>query len=85
MQVENILFLLVFVFSIYLFVKNLRKIISNIKLGKDINRSDNKSLRLKNMFRVALGQSKMFDRPIAAFLHLLIYVCLLYTSDAADE
>ena len=74
MQVENILFLLVFVFSIYLFVKNLRKIISNIKLGKDINRSDNKSLRIKNMFRVALGQSKMFDRPIAAFLHLLIYV-----------
>ena len=48
MQVENILFLIVFVFSIFLFVKNLRKIISNIKLGKDINRSDNKSLRLKN-------------------------------------
>ena len=74
MQIENILFLLVFIFSIYLFVKNFRKIISNIKLGKDINRSNNKSLRLKNMFRVALGQSKMFDRPIAAFLHLLIYV-----------
>ena len=74
MQFENILFLLVFSVSIYFFVKNLRKIISNIKLGKDINRSDNRNLRLKNMFRVALGQSKMFDRPIAAFLHLLIYV-----------
>ena len=74
MQFENILFLLIFSVSIYFFVKNLRKIISNIKLGKEINRSDNRNLRLKNMFRVALGQSKMFDRPIAAFLHLLIYV-----------
>jgi len=31
-------------------------------------------LRFRNMVRVALGQSKMFNRPIAAFLHLLIYV-----------
>ena len=74
MQLANLIFVLVFVFSVTVFVINLRKIISNIKLGRDIDRSDNKSLRLKNMFRVALGQSKMFDRPIAAFLHLLIYV-----------
>ena len=74
MQLSNIIFLLTFVIAISFFVKNLNKIISNIKLGKDINRSDNKDIRLKNMFRIALGQSKMFDRPIAAFLHLLIYV-----------
>ncbi len=74
MQLANLIFVLIFVFSVTVFIINLRKIISNIKLGRDIDRSDNKSLRLKNMFRVALGQSKMFDRPIAAFLHLLIYV-----------
>ena len=74
MQLSNIIFLLTFIIAIAFFVKNLNKIISNIKLGKDINRSDNKDIRLKNMFRVALGQSKMFDRPIAAFMHLLIYV-----------
>ena len=74
MQLSNIIFLLTFVIAISFFVKNLNKIISNIKLGKDINRSDNKDIRLKNMLRIALGQSKMFDRPIAAFLHLLIYV-----------
>ena len=74
MQIENIIFTIVFIIAVGFFIKNLKKIISNIKLGTDINRSDNKVLRLKNMFRVALGQSKMFDRPIAAFLHLLIYV-----------
>ena len=74
MQIENIIFTIVFIIAVGFFIKNLKKIISNIKLGTDINRSDNKGLRLKNMFRVALGQSKMFDRPIAAFLHLLIYV-----------
>ena len=74
MQIQNIIFILVFVFAVSLFIINLRKIISNIKLGKDIDRSDNKRLRFRNMVRVAFGQSKMFNRPIAAFLHLLIYV-----------
>ena len=74
MQIENIIFILIFVFAVSLFIINLRKIISNIKLGKDIDRSDKKRLRFRNMVRVAFGQSKMFNRPIAAFLHLLIYV-----------
>ncbi len=74
MQIENIIFTIVFLVAVGFFIKNIRKIISNIKLGRDVNRSNNKSIRFKNMFRVALGQSKMFDRPIAAFLHLLIYV-----------
>ena len=56
MQIENIIFILIFVFAVSLFVINLRKIISNIKLGKDIDRSDNKRLRLRNMIRVAFGQ-----------------------------
>ncbi len=72
--IENILFICLFIVSITFFVVNLRKIIFNIKLGKKINRSDNKILRIKNMVRVALGQSKMIRRPIAGFLHLLVYI-----------
>ena len=74
MGIENILFICLFIVSITFFVVNLRKIIFNIKLGKKINRSDNKILRIKNMVRVALGQSKMIRRPIAGFLHLLVYI-----------
>ena len=71
---SNLIFIFIFLFAISLFTINLRKIISNINLGIDINRSDNKKIRLKNMIRVAMGQSKMFDRPIAACLHLFLYV-----------
>ena len=74
MHFQNIIFLLVLVLSFSVFIYNLRNIISNIKRGKDIDRSDNKKIRLKNMFRVAMGQSKMFNRPIAAVLHLCLYV-----------
>ncbi|MEC9303693.1 MAG: (Fe-S)-binding protein [Bacteroidota bacterium] len=57
-----------------MFYINLKRIIANINLGKDINRSDRPLERWKNMIRVALGQSKMTRRPIAGILHIIIYV-----------
>ena len=54
--------------------RNIKRIIRNIKLGKDVNRSDNKGLRWKTMLRVALGQSKMVVRPVAGILHVLLYI-----------
>ncbi len=57
-----------------MFTRNVRRIIRNIKLGKKTNRFDQKSKRWKHMARVALGQSKMTVRPIAGFLHIIVYV-----------
>ena len=74
MDISNIIFLVLFVSSVSLFAINLRKIIINIKYGRDINRHDRKKQRWKNMIRVALGQSKMTRRPIAGILHIIIYV-----------
>ena len=48
--------------------------IRNIKLGKNIDRSDNSKDRWKNMIMIALGQSKMIKRPVAGILHVLVYV-----------
>src|SRR5690606_12006222 len=45
-----------------------------IKLGRDVDVSDNKSQRLKNMMRIAFGQTKMVRRPIAGLLHIIVYV-----------
>ena len=74
MGVGNIIFLIIFIAASLLFTKNLKRIIRNIKLGKDVDRSDNPSLRWKTMARVALGHSKMVVRPIAGVLHILVYV-----------
>lgn len=71
---DNILFVLLLATGVGFFVKSLKKIYRNIKLGKAINRSDRKKERWALMVNVALGQSKMGARPIAGFLHILVYV-----------
>ena len=46
----------------------------NIRLGKEVDTSDNTAQRWTNMTRIALGQTKMVVRPIAGFLHIIVYV-----------
>lgn len=70
---DNIFFALLLAVGIGYFATNVKKLIRNIKLGQDIDRSDNSSERWKNMTKVALGQSKMVKRPIAGFLHIVVY------------
>ena len=77
MTISNIIFLFLLIASNYLFFRNLKRIISSINLGKDINRSDRKLDRWMNMIRVALGQSKMTRRPIAGILHIILYLGFL--------
>jgi heterodisulfide reductase subunit C len=71
---DNILFALLLAAGIGYFTINVKKLIRNIKLGHDVDRSDNASERWKNMAMVALGQSKMVKRPVAGFLHIIVYV-----------
>lgn len=72
--IPNIIFAFAFVLGIGFFTINVRKLIRNIKLGKDINRSDKKAERLTNMIKIALGQTKMVTRPLSGFLHVIVYV-----------
>jgi heterodisulfide reductase subunit C len=51
-----------------------KKLSRNIKLGKDVDVSDNKSQRWRNMVRIALGQTKMVVRPVAGLMHIIVYV-----------
>ncbi|HET8838505.1 MAG TPA: (Fe-S)-binding protein [Flavobacteriaceae bacterium] len=75
MQVlAQILFIAALLFGIGFFIRNVRRLIRNIKLGKKLDRSDRKNERFANMARVALGQSKMVKRPIAGILHIFVYV-----------
>ncbi len=70
----QILFIIALGFSIWFFARNVNRLRRNILLGKDTDKTDQKQKRFKKMLRVALGQSKMVTRPIAGFLHVLVYV-----------
>ena len=70
----QIIFGLILVLGIGFFAKNVKRLSRNIKLGKDVDVSDNKPQRWKNMSKIALGQTKMVVRPIAGFLHVIVYV-----------
>ena len=70
----NILFAIILVIGIGFFVRNIKKLARNIRLGKNVDVNDNKPQRWKNMTKIALGQTKMVVRPIPGILHLLVYV-----------
>jgi heterodisulfide reductase subunit C len=73
-MISQLIFILILAAAIYLFTKNAGKIRRNILLGRDINRSDRRAERWAVMAKVALGQSKMTKRPLAAVMHFFIYV-----------
>ncbi|WP_338733984.1 (Fe-S)-binding protein [Mangrovimonas cancribranchiae] len=70
----NILFAIALIAGIGYFAKNVKKLIRNIKLGKDVDVSNHKKQRWQNMMRIALGQSKMVRRPVAGILHVIVYI-----------
>ena len=70
----NIIFSILLITSVGFFIYNIKKLITVIKLGKPIDRTDNPKKRLSNMIRIALGQSKMVTKPISGFLHVIVYI-----------
>ena len=72
-MISQFIFICLLAAGIFLFTKNVRKIIRNIRLGKPLDRSDRPGERWMIMIRVALGQSKMVSRPVAGIFHFFIY------------
>lgn len=74
MDIGNIVFIVLLLAAAALFAKNAAFIVSNIRLGRPLKRTDRKAERWKLMARVALGQSKMVVRPVAGILHIFVYL-----------
>lgn len=70
----NILFIIALIIGVGYFIKNIKKLIRNIKLGHNVDVSGNAPQRWKNMAMIALGQTKMIRRPIAGILHIVVYI-----------
>lgn len=71
---SNILFVLSLAFGIGFFVRNIKRLRSSIFQAKPLEVNDQKSDRLKQMFQIAIGQSKMVKKPIAGLLHIVVYI-----------
>ncbi len=71
---QQVLFVLLAGFGFWFFWRNMSKIRRNIFLGRKEDRNDNPSERWKNVFLLALGQKKMFKKPVVAIMHLIVYV-----------
>lgn len=71
--VQQIIFIAVSAFAIWLFAKNISNIRRNILLGKDEDLNDNKQLRWRNLLLLAFGQKKMFRNPLVAVMHFIVY------------
>jgi len=72
--IQQGLFILISIFAIWFFSKKVREIRRNILLGHDEDFSDRKGERWNNVILLALGQKKMFKKPMVALLHIFIYV-----------
>ncbi len=73
MELKNIVFIIVFIASFSLLTYNLLKVIKYLKLGQKENRFDQPAERIKNVLKVAFGQSKLLRDPIAGTIHFLIF------------
>lgn len=72
--ISEIIFCLLTLFSFGMFVQKISRIRRSILLGKPADLNDQPGQRWKNVFLLALGQKKMFQKPIVAILHLIVYV-----------
>ena len=73
-MISSIVFILLLLITAVVFGFRIKTIASNIKLGRPFDRTDKAMERLKLMFKVAIGQSKMVARPIAGLMHIFVYV-----------
>ncbi len=89
MEFHSILFLIVLALSIALFAKNVLRLYSYLGIGKPENRIDGIPRRLKNVFVIAFGQSKLMREPLAGMMHFFIFwgfvILLLAIVEAIGE
>ena len=71
--VQQIIFILVAGIAAFLFAKKAGTIRRNVLMGRDEDLSDQPGIRWKNVLLLALGQKKMFKKPLPAILHLFVY------------
>src|SRR6059058_2782260 len=69
---QQILFLLLVLAAVWVFVRKVKFISRNIRLGRE-EQIEPDPRRWRNVLLIAFGQKRMFDKPLVALLHLAVY------------
>ena len=72
--ISEIIFTLITLLSFGIFAQKILRIRRSILLGKTAELNDHPGQRWRNVLLLALGQKKMFQKPIVAVLHLILYI-----------
>ncbi len=86
-MLQAIIFAIITIAAFALAWKNYNRVRRNILLGKEVPKdaplgaggTGHAGERWRNVVLIALGQKKMFKRPLPAIFHLFIYVAFLLT------
>jgi len=73
----QIIFALLLAVASFFILKSIGRIKSNIALGKPFELQTTSFQRWRNMTLTALGQKKMFKKPLPAVLHVFVYLGFL--------
>lgn len=76
---QQAIFAVILIVTFGLAFKKYHQVYKNIMLGRKDKIEGDTSKRFNNVLMIALGQKKMFARPLAAVMHLFIYVAFLFT------
>jgi ferredoxin len=78
-MLQILLFVVVLGATAYFAWRGYSRVWRNIHLGQPEKAGDRPAERWRNVLLVALGQQKMFKKPIPAILHLFLYVAFVIT------
>ena len=70
--VQQILFIVLVAAAIWIFARTAGFISRNIKMGRAETFEPHPD-RWKNVWLMAFGQKRMFDKPLVALLHFIVY------------
>ena len=70
---KTIAFSIVLISAFIFFGFSAKRILALLKIGKPENRFDNIGARIKNVFVIAIAQTKLFREPVAGIVHALIF------------
>ena len=73
MEIKNFVFIFVFIAAFGFLYFNLKKKFDYLKLGLKENRFDRVPERIKNVLKIAFGQTKLLRDPTAGLIHFLIF------------